>query len=360
MWQLFTSNIKMTYRNKQALFWTLMFPLMFTFIFGMFFGSDNISGGTIALIKNSDTQLANSIEKTIKDSDVFKINSLNDRDEAKKQIEQSKINAAVVIPAGFGEQRPDAPTKIEIISDPANSTTNSALNGLMNGVLTHVNYEAAQVKPIFSIEETKTNTRKLTYFDFILVGLIGMALMNSSVQGVAIAFSKYREDKILKRITTTPLPTWKLIVADILSRLILNFVQVTLILLIGVYLFKAHIYGNIFLIYLFSLIGALLFQTIGYAVVARAKTTQAAESIATAVTIPMMFLAGVFFPIDQLPKWLLSIVQYLPLAPLLRIIRGIALDNASPLVNPFNLIVVVAWIVVMLFFAITRFKMSEE
>lgn len=350
----------MMLRNRQALFWSFMFPLMFTFIFGMFFGRDTTNIGTLAMIKKSDTPLANSIEKAVKDANIFTVKDETDEDAVRKAIKEGKTSAAVVIPENFGAQNPSAPTSVKIIYDPANTTAKSALSGLLDGVLTHVNFTAQNAKPIYTVEEDKTNTRKLSYFDFVLMGLIGMALMNSSIQGIGIALSKYREDKILKRMTTTPLPTWKFILPEIFSRLILNFVQVSVILLIGVYVFKAHIYGNIFLLYLFSLVGALLFQSMGFAVAAMSKTTQAAEGMSTAVSIPMMFLAGVFFPIDQLPKWLFSIVQWLPLAPLLRIIRGIALDEASPFTNPLNLIIVLIWIVAMLALTLWRFRMSEE
>jgi ABC-type uncharacterized transport system permease subunit len=61
-----------------------------------------------------------------------------------------------------------------------------------------------------------------------------------------------------------------------------------------------------------------------------------------------------------LPKWLYTIVQYLPLAPLLRIVRGVALEQASPLAVPSNLIIVLAWILVMLGVTLWRFRMTDE
>ena len=90
------------------------------------------------------------------------------------------------------------------------------------------------------------------------------------------------------------------------------------------------------------------------------KTTDAAQGAATAITIPMMFLGGVFFPIDTLPKWLIAIVQYLPIAPLLRIIRGVVLEGNSPFFNPSNIIIVMIWIVACLVIASWKFRLREE
>lgn len=347
-------------RGRQALFWSLAFPLMFTIIFGFFFGGGSAGVGTIAFIDESHTEISQSLAKEIKDSNILKIKTDVNLEEARDLLKKNQIGAVIVVPAGFGKMQPEAPRQIIVIEDPANTQVNTAVVGFVNQFLTQANFAAVNVQPIFSVSEEKTNTKTLNYFDFVLMGLIGLALMNASIQGIAITMANYREDKILKRITTTPLPTWRFVMAEVLSRLVLNVLQISLILAIGFYGFHAHIYGNIFLIYLFALLGGLLFQSIGFMIASIAKTTDAAQGMSVAITIPMMFLAGVFFPIDQLPKWLFSIVQYLPLAPLLRMIRQIGLEQISPFTNPLNIIIVLGWIAIALTISIWRFRLSDE
>ena len=359
---LFVSNLKMMVRGRQALFWALAFPLMFTVIFGFFFGGSNGgAGGTIILINQSNTEIAQNLEKAFDNSNLFKIKKETDETTARDQLKKNQVGAIVEIPANFGDlTNPSSAKQINIIDDPANAQVNASIIGFVNQFLTNLDFQVQKAQPIFTINEEKTNQRELNYFDFVLMGLIGLALMNASVQGIAITMANYREDKILKRITTTPLPSWKFVLAEVLSRLVLNLIQISLILAVGYYFFHAHIYGNIILIYLFALLGGLLFQSVGFMVASVTKTTDAAQGMSVAITIPMMFLAGVFFPIDQLPKWLFIIVQYLPLAPLLRMIRQIGLEAVSPLTNPSNLIIVLAWIVVGLLFSIFRFRLAEE
>lgn len=359
MFKLFLSNLKMMTRNRQSIFWALAFPLIFTVIFGFFFGS-NISAGSIALINNSNTPLSQSLTKAMTDATVFTVKTDVSESEARSQLSKSQISVVVIIPQDFGASTANAPKNITIVQDPANAQAYSVVAAFINQFLTQVDFQTHNITPTFSINTEKTNSRNLNYFDFVLMGLIGMALMNSSVQGISISMANYREDKILKRITTTPLPTWKFIAAEVMSRLIINIVQISLILGVGVYGFNAHIYGNIFLIYLFGMLGALLFQCFGFMVAALTKTTDAAEGMATAITIPMMFLTGVFFPIDSLPKWLFSIVQYLPLAPLLRMIRAIGSASASPLADPKNIAIVLVWILITLVISVRRFRLSEE
>jgi len=261
---------------------------------------------------------------------------------------------------GFGAPLADSPKQIEIIYDPGSNQVSSSISGIIDKYLTSVNYQIQKSKPIYGLTLEAINDRKLNYFDFVLAGILGLALMNSSVIGIGVGMARYREDKILKRITTTPVKSLWFIIAEILSRLIVNLVQIALILAIGYFFFGAHIYGNIFVVLAVALVGGIMFQLFGFVVASFSKTTDTAQGMATAITIPMMFLAGVFFPIDALPKWLYYIVQYLPLAPILRIIRGVMLEGLSPFFEPRNVIITIAWLIITLVISSWRFRLTDE
>ncbi|OGD61577.1 hypothetical protein A3A71_04185 [Candidatus Berkelbacteria bacterium RIFCSPLOWO2_01_FULL_50_28] len=357
--RLFVANLKLLFRNRQLLFWSLAFPLIFTAIFGLFFGKD-VGGGSVALVNNSKTELASSLETALEKSDLFSVRTESSVESAKKLIKKNLASTIVEIPATFGQNTPTAAKTIKIIFDPAAQQTSAVVTVFVDKFLTGVNYKLQNAKPIYSLDVEKTVEGTFTYFDFVLIGLIGMALMNSNIQSLAINMARYREDKILKRITTTPLPTWKFIVAEVAAHLVLNIIQVAVIIATGVYLFGGHVGNNIGLLFVLSLLGAVLFQLIGFVIASATKTASAAEGMSTAITIPMMFLSGVFFPIDQLPHWIFSIVSYLPLSPLLRMMREGALENLSPWSTPMNLIIVFAWILVALGFAVWRFRLTEE
>ncbi len=361
MFKLFKTDLKMIVRNKQALAWALLFPLLFTSIFGLFFGRDNTSLGTINVINESSSELAKNLTKSLEESNLFKIEYLQSVDEAKEEIADGKMQAALYLPGKFGIKAPDAITKLTVFYDPGSTQMASALTNFVDKYLTGASFAIQEAKPIFSVQQEQVSSSKeLNYFDFVLAGVLGLALMNGSVIGVAVAMGKYREDQILKRITTTPLPVWKFIMAEVLSRLVLNVFQITIILLVGIYAFGAHISGNYFVLLAVALLGGILFQLIGFVIASLTKTVDAAQGMTQAIILPMMFLAGVFFPIDALPRWLSPIVQYLPLAPLLRILREVALENLSPFHNLTNVGIVTAWIVVALAVAIWKFRLSEE
>lgn len=373
--KLFFADLKMMVRNRQALLWAFMFPIIFSLIFGFFFGK-SANSGTVALINNSTSEISKNYVSALKESEIFKIEEDIDLAKAKEDIKKSKFVAIVEIPEGFGQipqptevpaSSRTAPVKTEIpkqsvnfIVDPGNAQANAALTGFTEKFFSILNLKLQNAEEIFTINLEKTNDKDLSYYDFILAGILGLAIMNSSIIGISVSMTKYREDKILKRITTTPLPSSIFIISEVLSRLILNLVQILAVLGIGIYLFDANIYGNILILIAVAMVGALLFQLMGFVVAAFSKTTDAAQGLATFITIPMMFLAGVFFPIDSLPGWLAPIVSYLPLSPLLRILRAVALENNSPFIDMRNVAIVISWILASLLLSIWKFRLSDE
>ncbi len=362
MLKLFLADLKMLLRNKQALFWALMFPLIFTIIFGLFFGKSNNMAGSVAIVNKSGTELSKNLDKGLIDANILNVVEMDNIDEAKDQVSKSKLSAAVLIPEGFGNLAdPNSPKSITMYYDPSSSQATSILSAFFDKYLIGTSFALQNAKPIFSITQEKIGSnRPFSYFDFIMAGILGLALMNGSIMGMAVGISKYKEDKILKRITTTPLSTWKFLVAEVTSRLVLNIVQITLILTMGVFVFHGHVYGNLWVLIGIALLGAILFQLIGFVMAGFAKTADAAQGMAQAIAIPMMFLGGVFFPIDALPKWLFSVVQFLPIAPLLRMLRGISIDAVSPFSNPVNFEIIIGWIVAMSLLALWKFRLSDE
>src|SRR3972149_2006595 len=95
MFRLFWSNLKMLVRNRQALFWTLMFPIMFTIIFGFFFGKGSFATGTVALINNSNTKFAGTIEESLKNSELFKVDEVGSVADGRDLMKHNKAVAIV-------------------------------------------------------------------------------------------------------------------------------------------------------------------------------------------------------------------------------------------------------------------------
>jgi ABC-2 type transport system permease protein len=83
------------------------------------------------------------------------------------------------------------------------------------------------------------------------------------------------------------------------------------------------------LLIMLSTLGAGLFISLGLALSGVAKNEDTAAPVANVIAMPMMFLSGVFFPVDSLPPFISSVSQYLPLTFLADGIRSVAVEGGG-------------------------------
>ncbi|MGH2408923.1 MAG: ABC transporter permease, partial [Chloroflexota bacterium] len=116
---------------------------------------------------------------------------------------------------------------------------------------------------------------------------------------------------------------------NVLSQLVVVLVQVVILMLVATKLFNVKVVGDIPTLVLFALLGGLAFLTIGFAISGLAKTGEAANALGNVVTMPMMFLSGVYFPISGAPEWLKPLIGFLPLTYLANGMRDIVLRGVG-------------------------------
>ncbi len=137
VWAFFTINLRRLFRDRLALFFTFLFPLIFLFVFGAINnGNGNISF-SVALINQSDSDFAKQYAAKLRDSDTFKVDqSVTNLTEAKQKIERSQIDGIIVLPKDFGTVKegqayPSGQAKILFSrnNDQAGQTLVTVLNG---------------------------------------------------------------------------------------------------------------------------------------------------------------------------------------------------------------------------------------
>jgi len=153
--------------------------------------------------------------------------------------------------------------------------------------------------------------------------------MQSGIIGMAIGIATLKEKQVLKRLSATPLSIWKFLLAQVITHLFVNIAQVTIMIALSVLVLKANIYGSILLIYAISIGSSFIFLSLGFICAALSKTANAANSLSSVFTTPMMFLSGVFFDRETLPAAVKAVADILPLSPVLDALREVALREAS-------------------------------
>ncbi|MFW5988483.1 MAG: ABC transporter permease [bacterium] len=181
-------------------------------------------------------------------------------------------------------------------------------------------------------------------FDYILPGILAMALMQLGLFG-ALQFLYLREKKIIRGLSVTPLSRSSLLSSEILLRLLAGFVQTGIIIFLGVIVFDITLVGNIIQILLMVLLGSLTFVSFGYMLICFVKSMEGGSGLAQIVQLPMMFLSGIFFPVEMMPGFMQPVVKLIPLTYLADSLRNVMIGVPGNYSLKVNILVLLLWLI---------------
>jgi ABC-2 type transport system permease protein len=197
----------------------------------------------------------------------------------------------------------------------------------------------------------------LDYFDFILPGMLAMGLMNFTMVGIAGSVARFRETKVLRRLTVAPVSASAFIAGQVLARLVVALGQLLLLLGLGIAL-GATVTGDPLWLVVLAILGNLSFLALGFAIAGRASSVDAANNLAGLATMPLMFLSGMFFPLASLPTPVQRVAEMLPITPLVEAMRAVALEGAGLAQVWVQLAWLAAWVPVSFVVARLAFRMD--
>jgi ABC-2 type transport system permease protein len=166
----------------------------------------------------------------------------------------------------------------------------------------------------------------------MLVSIIGISVMAGGLFGIGVAIVTAREAGIYKRYKTTPLSSWIIFAAHMLTRTITIFSSIVLLILISVIGYGVQLKGNIISSLLVIIIGIFTFCALGFVIASFAKTMGAALGITNVVFMFMLFVAGIFPPF-MLPKLIRSVAMFMPITYFRIALQSAMVEGASIFVS---------------------------
>jgi ABC-2 type transport system permease protein len=157
----------------------------------------------------------------------------------------------------------------------------------------------------------------LAFIDFYTPGIMAYAVLLICFNSTALIFATLRSDGTLKRVRTTPLPWPAYVAGAVGSTAIVLVASIVVLFALGVPVFGAHVPGEKMIGLLATLaLGAVAFTTLGIAAARLVKNPAAGGGIISVITLPMVFVSNIWFPIDSSPQWVQDAAGALPLRPL--------------------------------------------
>ena len=179
--------------------------------------------------------------------------------------------------------------------------------------------------------------------DYLVAGLIGYAVANTALGGLAITLVIRREYGMLKRLRSTPLPSSLYLASVLASSLLLVVLQAVAVVGLGILLFGADGPSETASFLLSLLLGAVTFAGLGLAAAAVIRSAEAVAAVVNVVILPMSFLSGAFGETENLPRVLELIADVLPLKYLIELVLATYVDGDPFWEHPTAIAVLVAW-----------------
>lgn len=312
--KMFTAHLKMTLREKQAWFWGIFFPIILMVIFMLIFagGSDEQFKVKIAVVHAQPNESSEMLYEQIKQLPVFEIESGQpvSRDQADQWVKDKEVDAAIVLPDTAGINT------VQLIVNKENEqgAASQASAGILERFIQQANLIAAGVTPTYELQfsSISSGSADLQYSDFLLTGMIALSIAQGGLFGM-VDMVEMRRKGLLKRLRMTPANMGLYGLSDMAMRMIFGLVQLIVLSLIGVFGFGATLHIDWISLIIIFFIGSLSFNAMGYLFSSFSKTTEAYMGMANIASFVMMFLSGIFFPIETMPEWLQPVSQILPL-----------------------------------------------
>jgi ABC-2 type transport system permease protein len=307
------------FRDRSAVFWGLMFPLLLMVLIGMAFGRDENLSFTVGIVDQGNGTVGQSLRHGLSDVPIFRVTDEKDEGAALEALRRGRRTLVAVLPA------PGSADPVQVYFDQARVADSRTALVILERFIAEANLRLAGVAPVLHVEARPVaGVRLLRFFDFLLPGILALTVMNSGLNGASYVITEYRQRLVLKRVLATPVPPLVFLSGLVARYAATNLVQLAVIAVIAVGVFDAVIVGSLWVLAALAVFGTLVFVGMGIAVSTLSRTPESANLLGTALSFPMMFLAGTFWSRDFMPAFLQPAIAALPLTPLVDVMRGVA------------------------------------
>jgi ABC-2 type transport system permease protein len=165
--------------------------------------------------------------------------------------------------------------------------------------------------------------------DFALPALIALIAFQSALMGMGRAIAGERHDGSLTRVFLTPTSNITILLGTQLFYMIFETLRAVCIVLIAMLVFGLTITGNPLDVVVILILFTMGATGVGLVLSSMAKTEEQFMPMSMLVSLPSMFLAGAFFPIQTMPAFLQGIAKALPIYYAGDALRGVMVKGFS-------------------------------
>jgi len=180
--------------------------------------------------------------------------------------------------------------------------------------------------------------------DFLIPSIIALTIFQGAVMGMGRAVAGEKREGSLTRVFLTPTSNVTIILGTLLFYVIFEIFRSSFLIFIAINFFHIKIEGSLIVVFVVVMIYAGVSTAIGMFLSSIVKTEQQYFAVAMLVGLPTMFLSGVFFPLQAMPKILQMLASFLPVTYAAEALRGIMIKGFSIITISYNIFILLVFL----------------
>jgi ABC-2 type transport system permease protein len=359
LWSLIRKEIAQILRNRQLIVLLIIPPTLQLLIYGFALNPDvhNLKLGVVDYAQTADSR---ELVSAFTDNRIFIPQQffLSEKELA-TQVETGALTAGVVIPPEFSRRLANQEnTDLQIFVDGVDANTAGIASGYLSQMVQQFALNRLGNAPTLPIttEVTFLYNPGLISSWFFVPGVMGLVLTLIGTIVSSITVVREKDTGTLEQLLMTPAAEWEILLSKILPLFVLLMGDVLLALTLGRVIFNLPFQGS-FLLFM-GLSGLYVFVGISVGILLATLCQSQQQVVLTTffINLPMVQLSGAIAPIETMPPFFQSLSWFNPLRHYIAIVRGILLKGVGIEALWENMMMLLAFVIVLFAISTNRFR----
>jgi ABC-2 type transport system permease protein len=319
-------------RNRMAL---ILPPILQLFLFS-FTGTLEVKHVALGIWNRDYGQVANELVERLCASPNFgHVEFAHSRQELQQMIDDQRVMLAITFLPDFSRKfSEDHTAPLQMIADGRKSNSAQIAQGYVSQIVNQFVSEQTATEssaPDVQVVERTWFNPNLDYIWFTLPSLAVMITLQICLNVTAMSVAREREMGTFEQLLVSPIRPLEIMAGKSIPALILALIEVTIFILITVFIFRIPFHGSVFFLYLSLTVFIIAMIGIGLSISSIALTQQQALLGIMTTLLPATLLSGYAAPIENMPDWLQPLTYANPLRYIMVVMKGVFLKDMPPL-----------------------------
>lgn len=353
------------FRDKRTLFILFGMPIAQIILFG-FAITNEINNVNIAILDQSKDVATQKIIAKINASKYFVVKqNISHENEIENVFKKGKVKAVLVFENHFIKNlETKKQAKVQVITDATDPNIANTVTNYVNAILQNYTQQLNRDNPTAYSIQTQTqlyyNPELKSVFNFV-PGVMTIILMLVSAMMTSISITREKEMGTMEVLLVSPLKPFQVIIGKVFPYIFLSIINATIIVLLGYFVFKMPIVGNLFLLAFESILFIITALSLGILISTVTDSQQTAMMISLfGLMLPVIILSGFIFPISSMPLPMQIISNIIPAKWFIIIVKAVMLKGASVSVIWKETLILIGMTAVYILLSIKKYKIRLE